>query len=259
MITAVNEDLAKNVYMNPHSDKFTSDCIDQIRCLILKHFNTDSSKYTVIFTSGCTQSLKLVAESFNFAHGKDGDGSNSGSFVYLQDNHTSVIGLREIVVQNASDVISISHNDFLTALKEKHVSLWRDRHKIDGNTLLAYPAQSNFNGFKYPIDCIENIRKGCLNNYIKKQLCKINCDWYILLDAATYVSTNKLDMSIHQPDFVPVSFYKIFGFPTGLGALLVRNSSEAVLNQKRYFGGGTVDVVLSSEPFHMKRTDLAER
>ena len=35
-------------------------------CRILKHFNTTPEEYTVIFTSGCTGALKLVAESFDF-------------------------------------------------------------------------------------------------------------------------------------------------------------------------------------------------
>jgi len=43
-----------------------------------------------------------------------------------------------------------------------------------------------------------------------------------------------------------------------LGALLVKNSSEAVL-VKTYFGGGTVEVALSSERFHSKRKQLNER
>lgn len=249
--------------MNPHTDKYTRDCIEQIRCLVLKHFNTDPSNYSVIFTSGTTQSLKLVVESFQFACDKN-EVLNCGSFMYLQDNHTSVLGLREIAEDKNADVIHISHDDFLNSLhptlpSPKGTSTWKENYKNEGNTLLVYPAQSNFNGFKYPIDCVENIKNGCLNNYIKKNLCKINCNWYVMLDAASYVATNKLDLSATQPDFVCLSFYKIFGYPTGLGALLVKNSSQSVLSEKKYFGGGTVDVVLSNEDFHVKRKILHER
>lgn len=243
--------------MNPHSDKYTRDCIEQIRCLILKHFNTDSSKYSVVFTSGCTQSLKLVVESFQFSV-DEYNTSNCGSYVYLRDNHTSVLGLREIAIDKNADVIHISHDDFLAALNQEHVTPW-DTHKNDGNTLLVYPAQSNFNGFKYPIDCLKNIKNGCLNSYVKKHLGKINCNWYILLDAASFAASNKLNLSKVQPDFLCLSFYKIFGFPTGLGALLIKNGSDKVISQKKYFGGGTVDVVLSSEDFHVKRKNIHER
>lgn len=34
---------------------------------ILQHFNTTSNEYSVIFTSGATEALKTVAESFEFS------------------------------------------------------------------------------------------------------------------------------------------------------------------------------------------------
>ena len=37
-----------------------------------------------------------------------------------------------------------------------------------------------------------------------------------------------------------LSYYKIFGYPTGLGALLVRKDASKILRQD-YFGGGTVE------------------
>jgi len=39
-----------------------------------------------------------------------------------------------------------------------------------------------------------------------------------------------------------VSFYKMFGYPTGVGALVARKSFLAKL-RRPYFGGGTVEVV----------------
>ncbi|XP_048007265.1 molybdenum cofactor sulfurase [Leguminivora glycinivorella] len=255
LLRHINDDLQNNMYMNTHTDNYTADCVEQVRCMVLRHFNTDPSEYTCVFTSGATQSLKLTAESFQFA---SDDNNNCGTFVYLQENHTSVLGLREIAKSKNTDVVHISHESFLEALNTpKHH--WKKHNKNQGNTLLAYPAQSNFNGYKYPIDCIDNIKKGCLNQCLKKQLCTLNNNWYVLLDTAAYVPTNKLDLSSIQPDYLCISFYKIFGYPTGLGALLIKNSSANVLNDKQYFGGGTVDIVLSTEDFHMKRTVLHER
>ena len=46
--------------------------------------------------------------------------------------------------------------------------------------------------------------------------------WKVLLDAAAFVPTQPLDLRQYPADFVTISFYKIFGYPTGLGALLVR-------------------------------------
>lgn len=50
----------------------------------------------------------------------------------------------------------------------------------------------------------------------------------------------------------------MFGFPTGIGALLVRNTSANLL-QKSYYGGGTVFVALSRENSYVPRSVLHER
>lgn len=82
----------------------------------------------------------------------------------------------------------------------------------------------------------------------------------MVLDASSYVSTNQLDLDTYSPDFVAVSFYKMFGYPTGLGALLVRNSTGvSALNRKRYFGGGTVEVVIARDRHKVYRKKIHER
>lgn len=44
----------------------------------------------------------------------------------------------------------------------------------------------------------------------------------MLLDAAAFVPTNRLNLAAVRADFVSVSFYKMFGYPTGVSALLIR-------------------------------------
>jgi selenocysteine lyase/cysteine desulfurase len=66
--------------------------------------------------------------------------------------------------------------------------------------------------------------------------------WDVLLDAAAYVPTSKLDLKTVKPDFVSVSFYKIFGYPTGIGCLLVKKEKFDLL-KKPWFAGGTVSAV----------------
>jgi len=98
--------------------------------------------------------------------------------------------------------------------------------------LFAYPGQCNFSGAKFPLEWVEAVqRRG---------------NWSILLDAASLAASSPLDLSTVSPDFVCLSFYKMFGLPTGLGALLVRSGSEDHL-QKQYFGGGTVFMALASK------------
>jgi molybdenum cofactor sulfurtransferase len=125
----------------------------------------------------------------------------------------------------------------------------------DGNSLFAYSAQCNYSGLKYPLSWVSKVQNGVLN-------CKTEhrrqSKWFCLLDAASFVSTSVLDLSQVQPDFVCMSFYKVFGYPTGLGALLVKNSSAYVL-ERCYFGGGTVLISLSSCSEHVHRPALCDR
>jgi selenocysteine lyase/cysteine desulfurase len=95
----------------------------------------------------------------------------------------------------------------------------------DPRRLFAFPAQSNFTGVKHPLELIELAHSR---------------GWDVLLDAAAFVPTNRLDLSQVKPDFVCVSFYKMFGYPTGVGCLLVQNSILSRLHRP-WFAGGTVN------------------
>lgn len=85
---------------------------------------------------------------------------------------------------------------------------------------------------------------------------------FTLLDAASLASTTPLDLSdaAAAPDYVAVSFYKIFGFPN-IGGLIVRKDSAWPLYNRRYFGGGTVDMVVNKGPgWHaVKASQIPER
>jgi len=94
------------------------------------------------------------------------------------------------------------------------------------SNLFAYPAQSNFSSVQHPLEWIEYAQgKG----------------WDVLLDAAAFAPTNRLDLSKWKPDFVPLSFYKMFGYPTGIGALITRKEKLKKL-QRPWFAGGTITV-----------------
>jgi selenocysteine lyase/cysteine desulfurase len=63
------------------------------------------------------------------------------------------------------------------------------------------------------------------------------------------VSTNALSLRACKATFVVVSFYKMFGYPTGVGALIVRH--DALKRLKRpWFSGGTVERVWVSQRRH---------
>uniref|UniRef100_A0A8B9N5W5 Molybdenum cofactor sulfurase n=1 Tax=Accipiter nisus TaxID=211598 RepID=A0A8B9N5W5_9AVES len=219
----------------------------QPRSLILQHFHTTAEDYTIIFTSGCTAALKLVAEAFPWI--PEGTKQPSSRFCYLTDSHTSVVGMRGITA--SMNVLSVPIKPKEILLSEKN-RLPAEEQNCTTPHLFSYPAQSNFSGTKYPLSWIQDIKSG--------KLCpiKIPGKWFVLLDAASYVSSSPLDLGVHQADFIPISFYKIFGFPTGLGALLVNNRIAPLL-RKTYFGGGTAAAYLAGEDFYLPRKSIAER
>ncbi|XP_051019097.1 molybdenum cofactor sulfurase [Acomys russatus] len=250
-LTNFTKDLMENVYGNPHSQNITSrlthDTVEQVRYRILAHFHTTLEDYIVIFTAGSTAALKLVAEAFPWvARAPENSGSH---FCYLTDNHTSVVGIRKVTA--AMGVTS-------TPVKPK--AMWSAEAKAAGACdsdcqlphLFCYPAQSNFSGTRYPLSWVDEVKSGL------RSPVSVPGKWFVLLDAASYVSTSPLDLSTHRADFVPISFYKIFGFPTGLGALLV-NKHVAPLLRKGYFGGGTAAVYLAGEDFYIPTASVAER
>lgn len=55
-----------------------------------------------------------------------------------------------------------------------------------------------------------------------------------------------------------VSFYKMFGFPTGVGALIVKESFLEQLDRP-WFAGGTVDVVQAPGTLHTMVAEPHER
>lgn len=214
--------LSNNVFGNPHSLNPTSraatELVEQTRAAVLDFFHASPSEYTVIFTSNATHALKLVGEAYPFQPG--------GQFLLLFDNHNSVNGIREFArAKGASfNYLPVMPPELRVDEAHLHKFLNVSSEKQAIPHLFAYPAQSNFTGVQHPLEWIAAAQsKG----------------WDVLLDGAAFVPTNPLDLSRWHPDFVPLSFYKMFGYPTGVGCLLARKSTLAKL-QRPWFAGGTV-------------------
>ena len=225
--------LESRVLGNPHSVNPTStamtDLVESARAAVLAHFNA-AGRYTAIFTLNASNALKLVGESFPFAPG--------GQLLLTADNHNSVNGLREFASAKGASVAYAG----LTrpALRVDMPALQAQLAAPAGTAgtaprLLAFPAQSNFSGVKHPLLLIEEAQAR---------------GWQVLLDAAAFVPTNPLDLQQLSPDFVVMSFYKMFGYPTGVGCLLVRNETLPLL-KRPWFGGGTVNFATVQGRMHV--------
>ncbi|XP_063046924.1 molybdenum cofactor sulfurase isoform X2 [Engraulis encrasicolus] len=247
-IKAFYKDLTRNVYGNPHShnpsSRLTHDTVEHVRYRVLEHFNTSPEEHTVIFTSGCTAALRLVADSFPWSSTGGDDGGPGSLLCYLTDNHTSVVGIRGASSRLGVTCLPVSPHEVETRASHSP-QVTPPAPAFTGEPsphhLFCYPAQSNFSGRKYPLSYARGIHTRRLY-----PACDRPGRWLVLLDAAALVGCSGLDLRECPADFIPVSFYKMFGFPTGLGALLVRNEAAALL-RKGYFGGGSTAAYLASD------------
>ena len=223
--------LSERVFGNPHSSNPTSQAATQLvehaREYVLKFFNADPDEYLVIFTPNASGALKLVGESYPFANGR---------YLLTFDNHNSVNGIREFAHARGAQVTYIPVA--LPDMRADESGLRRElaQPSISGHNLFAYPAQSNFSSVQHPLEWIAEAHKE---------------GWDVLLDAAAFVPTSKLDLGSVKPDFAPISFYKMFGYPTGIGALIARKSALSKLHRP-WFAGGTITVAsVQGDRFYM--------
>ncbi|CAJ1365978.1 unnamed protein product [Effrenium voratum] len=259
-ILATQDLLLGGFLANPHSCSDSLAQVERSRDFVLQMFNVSRKSHTVIFTSGATQSLHLLGEHFCWA--------DCGLFLYADESHTSVLGLRQF----AGCFGSFALED-LPKLAEERLEA---AQLIAGGSapsaakalnLVAFPGESNFSGLRPDLSAVAKLRAGASGGR----------RWRVLLDAAKLAMTG-LDLCKVPADFAVVSFYKIFGYPTGLGALVVRQDAaqllqpgakagapdsaaggEGEVRRAPYFGGGAVASMISARSeFFVPRPCLSE-
>ncbi len=193
-------------YSNPHSDKNVQDTINKTRELVLDFFNIPKDEYIVVFNSGSTDGIKFIGHNFPIKE-----------FSYTLSNHNSILGLRGLLDCKTN------------VLDDETFEVINNWGNIkEGINLVAFPAECNFSGKLFNQDKIEELKDE---------------NTFILLDTSKYLTCRKLNS---KPDFITVSFYKIFGELTGLGSLIMSKRVLSKIN-KKYFGGGTYSFNLSIE------------
>ena len=223
--------LARAVFGNPHSQNLPSReataQVEATRAQILEFFRASPQEYEVIFTPNATGALRLVGESYPFGPG--------GRFLLTFDNHNSVNGIRQFARAKGASVsyVPLTPADLRVSQETlaRHLQaaapagrrrFGRRRSGPAARNLFAFPAQSNFSGVQHPLAWIAQAQAA---------------GYDVLLDAAAFAPANRLDLSRWHPDYVSLSFYKIFGYPTGIGALLARRPALAGLRRPWYAGG----------------------
>ncbi|KAL0035704.1 hypothetical protein WJX79_009780 [Trebouxia sp. C0005] len=186
-------------------------------CLLLEQQVCNLIKHTTIWKSTALmvwRALKLVAEAFPWQEGSQ--------FVYTQDNHNSVLGIRELALDQGATATCV---EMSSAQGSRSTFAAVGQPMYHQSTHSSQPATQ-------PATQNSNNTKAC--------------------------ATAPPDLTANPADFVALSYYKIFGYPTGLGALLVhKRAVPALMKRKRYFGGGTVAVSLAEEDFFRRRKGAA--
>ena len=214
--------LSRGVFGNPHSHNPTSQAmtclVDDARAYVLEYFNAPPGEYVAIFTPNASGALKLVGEAYPFGPGDH--------YLLTFDNHNSVNGIREFARSKGAAFTYLPVVQPELRIDPATLAAYFDLAQGGRHNLFAFPAQSNFTGVQHPLEMISQARaKG----------------WDVLVDAAAFAPTNRLDLARWQPDFVPLSFYKMFGYPTGIGCLLARRSALEKL-VRPWYAGGTITI-----------------
>ncbi|MCP4182612.1 MAG: aminotransferase class V-fold PLP-dependent enzyme, partial [Hyphomicrobiales bacterium] len=186
--------LRTSVLGNPHSANPTSlamtDLVEDTRKYALRYFSASPDEYIAIFTANASGALKLVGEAYPF--------TPASHYILTFDNHNSVNGIREFAKVKGAQVTYVPLTKPDLRIERTKLDDILNLVDMDHNNLFAFPAQSNFSGVKHPLDLIELAHSKGVD---------------VLLDAAAYVPTSRLDLSVIKPEFVVISFYKMFGYP----------------------------------------------
>ncbi|KAF7341555.1 Molybdenum cofactor sulfurase [Mycena sanguinolenta] len=216
----------RNVLGNTHSinnsSTLSASCADEARASVLSFFHASSDEYTVIFTPNASGALKLVGEAYPF--------TDESRYLLACDSHNSVHGIREFAGRYGAGVHYIPSTpkgglDVTTA----HRLLFRHQPNSPDAApcLFVMTAQSNISNAKSPLSITQYA--GALG-------------YNTVLDAAALAPTSYISLTDYPVDAMAVSFYKMFGFPTGVGALVAKKSFLRKL-RRPWFAGGNVDVV----------------
>lgn len=236
------KDVTTNLYGNPHSESTSSRLstlkVEDVRQRALQFFNASPDEFDLVFVQNATAAIKLAADILQ----SHSEGEGGFWYGYHGDAHTSLVGIREVA--RAGYACFDRDDDVESWIKTGVIGSDEKGVTEHGSPtrLFAYPGQSNMTGRRLPLSWPGRLRKSVLDSHMNT---------YTLLDAAALASTGVLDLSnaADSPDFVALSWYKIFGFPD-LGALLVRRELGPMLRGRRYFGGGTVEMVLNGVQWH---------
>ena len=286
--------LERSTFGNPHSQHGRplardAPTLRAARLAVLRMVHASERDYLCVFTSGATGALKLVSETFPwspeslFLYTLDNHNSVLGIRNVAMDAGATAAAVEVRAQANGA----LFRADALGAQSRRAAHAANTANTTDAASvaspaanqeplhLFAFPAESNFSGVEHDLGLVNAIREGaCAFRGLRTAGRAegaggegldggdgggagdggVRGRWLVLLDAAKACGTRPPDLSQHPADLVALSFYKIFGYPTGLGALLVRRDiAKTLIATKAYYGGGTVEISVPQRDFFKRR------
>ena len=176
-----------------------------------------ASDQEIIFTSGTTDSINLVANGIKFPSGSE-------VIVSQMEHHSNILPWQLLCEKNEGKLKVIPINVDGTLQIEKIRDLLSDK-----TVIVALTQVSNTLGVINPV------------KEIIKQIKAFNSNILVLVDGAQSVPHMKIDVKEIDCDFFVFSGHKIYA-PTGTGVLYVKDSVLQKLNLSKT-GGGTIKTV----------------
>jgi len=194
-------------------EQATAAC-EQTRARVAQLIN--ATPHEVIFTSGTTQSINLVASSWALQHCRAGD-----QIVLTEaEHHANLLPWQEVAAKTGAQLVFIP-------LDRSSLQLVDATPYITPRTkLVAVTLSSNVLGDVWPA--------GYLHACIDKAHA---VGAVVLLDAAQAIAHQPVDVQALNADFLAFSAHKLFG-PTGLGVLFAKQSLQETMQP--YQRGGSM-------------------
>ena len=163
LVNSYTADLLSAIYGNPHSEstpsRASSARVATARTQLLHFFGASPRHFDLVFTANATAAVKLVGECL-----AQGGGGRGFRYVYHQDAHTSLVGVRQMAEESVclEDDAAVerwirrggSAWSWQARLgmprREEMVTLLVMPRREEMVTLLGYPGQSNMTGRRLP-------------------------------------------------------------------------------------------------------------
>ena len=216
--------LNSNVHRSSHKNaEKTTVCFESSR-EIMRKFLGAKNKNEIVFTSGATESINLVASTFVKTRLK----KNDVILVSEIEHHSNILPWQELAKKEGLIIKRLPINSDLTFDLEQFHDILR-REKVG---FISVHHVSNISG------AVQNIKK-----LIREAR---NLDIPVLVDGAQAGLHVKLNVATLGCDFYCLSGHKLLG-PTGTGVLFIKDERQRDMPPYK-FGGSMVQTASSSSP-----------